>query len=165
MSDKSLEKNMLQGTVILTLTSFVVKLLSAVYRVPYQNLVGDEGFYVYQQIYPIYGIGMTLALTGLPIYLSKILAASNTEDEQEKRLNFFFIVVSSLSLLMFLFLYFLAYQIAKVMGDVNLEPLIRIVAFIFLLVPFLSTYRGFFQGKLEMKPTAISQSLIGPFIQ
>lgn len=84
MSDKSLEKNMLQGTVILTLTSFGVKLLSAVYRVPYQNLVGDEGFYVYQQIYPIYGIGMTLALTGLPIYLSKILAASNTEDEQEK---------------------------------------------------------------------------------
>ena len=157
MSDKSLEKNMLQGTVILTLTSFGVKLLSAVYRVPYQNLVGDEGFYVYQQIYPIYGIGMTLALTGLPIYLSKILAASNTEDEQEKKLNFFFIVVSSLSLIMFLFLYFLAYHIAKVMGDVNLEPLIRIVAFIFLLVPFLSTYRGFFQGKLEMKPTAISQ--------
>jgi PST family polysaccharide transporter len=72
MSDKSLEKNMLQGTVILTLTSFVVKLLSAVYRVPYQNLVGDEGFYVYQQIYPIYGIGMTLALTGLPIYLSSL---------------------------------------------------------------------------------------------
>ena len=77
---------MIQGTVILTLTSFVVKVLSAVYRVPYQNLVGDEGFYVYQQIYPIYGIGMTLALTGLPLYLSKVLAGTKTAEEEQKQL-------------------------------------------------------------------------------
>ena len=157
MSDKTLEKNMLKGTVILTLTSFVVKLLSAIYRVPYQNLVGDEGFYVYQQIYPIYGIGMTLALTGLPVYLSKILAASETEEEEQKKLNLFFTIVSVLSFVMFAFLYLLAIPLAKVMGDVALAPLIQVVSFVFLLVPFLSTYRGFYQGRLEMKPTAISQ--------
>lgn len=157
MSDKTLEKNMLQGTVILTLTSFVVKVLSAVYRVPYQNLVGDEGFYVYQQIYPIYGIGMTLALTGLPVYLSKLLAACSSQKEQEKTLNSFFTVVSGLSLLLFGSLYALATPIARLMGDVSLSPLIQVVSFVFLLVPFLSTYRGFFQGQLEMKPTAISQ--------
>ncbi|MEG2254117.1 MAG: polysaccharide biosynthesis protein, partial [Vagococcus sp.] len=157
MSDKTLEKNMLQGTVILTLTSFVVKVLSAVYRVPYQNLVGDEGFYVYQQIYPIYGIGMTLALTGLPVYLSKLLAACSSQKEQEKTLNAFFTVVSGLSLLLFGSLYALATPIARLMGDVSLSPLIQVVSFVFLLVPFLSTYRGFFQGQLEMKPTAISQ--------
>lgn len=157
MANQSLEKNMLRGTVILTLTSFVVKLLSAVYRVPYQNLVGDEGFYVYQQIYPIYGIGMTLALTGLPVYLSKLLAASQSEKEAQQKLNSFFVVVSILCFSMFAFLFLLANPIASVMGDESLTPLIKVVAFIFILVPFLSAYRGFYQGQLEMKPTAISQ--------
>ena len=40
----------------------------------FQNFVGDEGFYVYQQVYPIYGIAMTLALSGLPQFISKIVA-------------------------------------------------------------------------------------------
>jgi len=39
-----------------------------------QDLVGDEGFYVYQQVYPIYGIAMTLALSGLPQFISKYVA-------------------------------------------------------------------------------------------
>ena len=46
---------------VLTIASFIAKVLSALYRIPLQNLVGDEGFYVYQQVYPIYGIAMTLA--------------------------------------------------------------------------------------------------------
>ena len=61
---------MMQGAFVLTAASFVAKLLSAIYRVPYQNFAGDEGFYVYQQVYPIYGIAMTLALSGLPQFIS-----------------------------------------------------------------------------------------------
>ena len=35
----------MKGTVILTGTAFFVKLLSLLYKVPYQNLAGDEGLY------------------------------------------------------------------------------------------------------------------------
>lgn len=157
MEDKKLETNMMKGAVVLVVTSFIVKILSAVYRVPFQNLVGDEGFYVYQQIYPIYGISMTLALSGLPVYLSKLIASKNSKQEQEQVVNFFFLVVGFLSLIAFLVLYFGSNLLATAMGDKNLAPLIRVVSFIFLLVPFLSTFRGFYQGQLEMKPTAMSQ--------
>ncbi|MDK6814906.1 oligosaccharide flippase family protein, partial [Corynebacterium sp. UMB6689] len=61
----------LKGASLLTLAGIIAKILSAVYRVPFQNLVGDTGFYVYQQVYPIYGIGMTFALSGLPNYVGK----------------------------------------------------------------------------------------------
>ena len=37
----------MKGTVILTGTAFFVKLLSLLYKVPYQNLAGDEGLYVF----------------------------------------------------------------------------------------------------------------------
>ncbi|ARW19095.1 putative membrane protein YabM [Pediococcus pentosaceus] len=74
-------KKVMRGALILSIASIVAKILSAVYRVPLQNLVGNTGFYVYQQIYPIYGIGMTFALNGFPIFISKIIAE---EPEEEK---------------------------------------------------------------------------------
>ncbi|GAJ27396.1 stage V sporulation protein [Liquorilactobacillus sucicola DSM 21376 = JCM 15457] len=55
---------MMKGTAILTVASVIAKILSAFYRIPFENLVGNTGFYIYQQVYPIYGIGMTFALTG-----------------------------------------------------------------------------------------------------
>ena len=47
-------QRMMKGAFVLTLASFIAKLLSAVYRVTFQNLVGEEGFYVYQKVYLIY---------------------------------------------------------------------------------------------------------------
>ena len=70
---KSQLKRTMEGAFILTIASFIAKVLSAVYRVPFQNLVGDEGFYVYQQVYPIYGLAMTLALSGLPQFISRVI--------------------------------------------------------------------------------------------
>ncbi|WP_051006538.1 oligosaccharide flippase family protein [Liquorilactobacillus vini] len=64
----------LRGTVLLTLSSLIIKILSAVYRIPFQNLVGNTGFYIYQQVYPLYGLGMTFALSGFPVFISKKVA-------------------------------------------------------------------------------------------
>lgn len=72
----------LKGATTLTVAALVGKILSAIYRVPFQNLVGNKGFYIYQQIYPIYGIAMTIGLTGFPVYISKIIAR---ETEQVKK--------------------------------------------------------------------------------
>ncbi len=43
------------------------------------------------------------------------------------------------------------------MGDDQLAPLIRVISFAFLLLPFTSVLRGYFQGREEMIPTAVSQ--------
>lgn len=148
---------MMQGAFVLTFASFIAKLLSAFYRVPFQNLVGDEGFYVYQQVYPIYGIAMTLALTGLPQFISKIVAEKQEVSEQKRVLKQLFPFVFSIACLYWLFFFFGSHEIAKMMGDHNLAPLIQVVSFTFLLVPMLSFYRGNFQGHLFMTPSAISQ--------
>ena len=67
-------RQMMQGALVLSLAAFIAKILSAVYRVPFQNMVGNTGFYVYQQVYPIYGIGMTFALSGFPVFVSALIA-------------------------------------------------------------------------------------------
>ena len=56
MNNEGTMKSFMKGAVLLTIAGFIVKLLSAVYRVPFQNLVGDQGFYIYQQVYPFVAI-------------------------------------------------------------------------------------------------------------
>ena len=67
-------KTYMKGAAMLTIAAIIVKLLSAVYRVPFQNLVGDEGFYIYQQVYPFIGIITTWTSFGFAVALSKILS-------------------------------------------------------------------------------------------
>lgn len=109
-------KTMMQGAVVLTIASFVAKVLSAVYRVPFQNLVGDEGFYVYQQVYPIYGIAMTLALTGLPQFISKIVAEQQTIKAQKRTLQQLFPFVLLLAIGCWAFFFFVAKALLKEWG-------------------------------------------------
>ena len=84
---KSQLKRTMEGAFILTIASFIAKVLSAVYRVPFQNLVGDEGFYVYQQVYPIYGLAMTLALSGLPQFISRVIAEQPDPQKQRAQIQ------------------------------------------------------------------------------
>ncbi|MDM7515410.1 oligosaccharide flippase family protein [Lentilactobacillus sp. TOM.63] len=157
MKNKSKRKQVLAGTLLLTVASFVAKLLSAVYRIPFQNMVGNIGFYVYQQIYPIYGIGMTFALTGLPVFISKLVADTPDPNDQialVQRIQTVLVVICGF---IFCILQFGAGIVSHAMADNQLQPVIRAVSWMFLLIPFLSSWRGYFQGKLNMKPTAYSQ--------
>ncbi|WP_373471469.1 putative polysaccharide biosynthesis protein [Carnobacterium alterfunditum] len=150
-------RKMMNGAIILSVAAFIAKILGAAYRVPFQNMVGNSGFYVYQQIYPIYGIAMTVALSGFPIFLSKLVAETSTIAEQKSLLKKSFILLSIFSGIFFLGLYSSAALMAKWMGDGNLEPVIQSVSGLFLLIPFLAVSRGYFQGNFRMLPTAVSQ--------
>lgn len=153
-------KQVWQGAVVLTIAAIISKLLSAAYRVPYQNLAGDIGYYIYQQVYPIYGIAFALSTYGFPVILSRLLAERYEEDDL-KGIKRILIIASCFLLLIgtvsFSLLYFGANFIANFMGDSELVLLLKIIAFSFLLLPFISLLRGYFQGQNNMRPTAISQ--------
>ncbi|AMV60165.1 Low temperature requirement B protein [Pediococcus damnosus] len=150
-------KNAMQGAFILTFASLVAKVLSAVYRIPLQNLVGNTGFYVYQQIYPIYGIGITFALSGFPVFVSKLIAEQETEIQKVKIARRAFVILSGISLVIVISLLSFAPEIAGGMGDAGLTPLIRCVSLMFIFMPFLAVGRGYYQGIFQMIPTARSQ--------
>lgn len=150
-------KHMMNGAVILSVASLIAKILSAVYRVPFQNMVGNTGFYVYQQVYPLYGIGMTFALSGFPIFLSKLVAERKSQSSQKELLKRTFVILSIFSIVLFAGIYGFAGKIASLMGDSGLTPLVQAVSWMFLCMPFLVVWRGYFQGTYRMLPTAVSQ--------
>ncbi|WP_088815904.1 MULTISPECIES: polysaccharide biosynthesis protein [Listeria] len=159
MSERSI-KNLMRGAMWLTIASLISKILSAIYRVPFQNMVGDVGFYIFQQVYPFYGIAMTFALGGFPVVISKMMAeAEGNTRRQQIILQSIYRTLRVVSILLFLFLFAFAYSIANMMGDLQLAPLIQTVSFVFLLTPQLAFLRGYFQGQDDMIPTAVSQTI------
>ncbi|MFC4803349.1 oligosaccharide flippase family protein [Neobacillus sp. GCM10023253] len=153
-------KAVFKGAFILALSALITKILSAFYRIPFQNIVGDIGFYIYQQVYPFYGVAVVLSTTGFPVVISKLYAELLEKGDQEKsRLLLFlsFIYLQIFGLLCFLVLYFGAGQLSLWMKDPHLAVIIRVVSIVFLTFPFVSVLRGYYQGKGDMVPTALSQ--------
>ncbi|WP_070121549.1 putative polysaccharide biosynthesis protein [Bacillus marinisedimentorum] len=149
-----------RGAAILTAAGLLAKILSAAYRIPYQNITGDIGFYIYQQVYPLYGIALAFALYGFPAVLSKLVAEENEKTGGEGLPGLIiraFAFLFGFGMLLFVALYAGAGPLARWMGDPQLELPVRTVAFAFFFMPFLAVYRGYYQGHGNMVPTAVSQ--------
>ena len=147
----------IKGTWILTIASLFSELLSAIYRIPLQNIVGDRGYFIYQQVYPIYGIFSVLALSGLPVVLSKTFAQQESLRAKHSLLKKTFWILMLGCGVITILLWMSAKYLAFLMGDPNLYLEVRVVALTFLLVPFEASLRGYFQSDLMMEPSAISQ--------
>lgn len=134
-----------RGALWLVVTAIIVKMLGALYRVPYQNWMGDTGYYVYGQIYPFFALAVTFAAYGYPTAVSRRLSFS-TDDRFAMFWALILLGVSS-----FLLLFYGAPVLASLMEDSRLTEPLRAVSFAYLLFPFLAYGRGFllFYGRLE----------------
>lgn len=151
---------LVRGAFLLTLAGIIGKLLSAGYRIPLQNLTGDLGFYIYQQVYPVLGMVMILSLYGFPSAISRLTSEMQYRGKALSIRAFYipvFLILSSLAIGLFILMYVGAPFLSRWIGDGELEGVYRFSAFAFLLIPVLATGRGVFQGFGDMGPTASSQ--------
>lgn len=146
----------MKGASILTISAIVVKILGAVYRVPYQNMVGDKGFYIYQQVYPFIGIFIVWTSYGFAVAVSKLLAGSESRGEGKAMMRVAFTYLVFLSVSFFIILTMFAPFFARSMGDPQLVSLLRAGAYIVLLMPALAVLKGSFQSEGRMIPVAVS---------
>lgn len=149
-------KTFMKGASILTISAIVVKILGAVYRVPFQNLVGDKGFYIYQQVYPFIGIFIVWTSYGFAVAVSKLLAGSTNHATRKATMRVAFTYLVVLSLFFFVILMAGAPFFARSMGDTELVPLLRAGAYIVFLMPALAILKGSFQSEGRMVPVAVS---------
>lgn len=154
-------QSFVKGAAILGAAALVSKLLGVFSRIPYQNMTGDEGLFIYQQVYPLYTTLLVLATAGFPIAVSKLvserLALGDAAGAKRLfRVSSFVLTVTGVFFFCVLFLG--APAIAKWMGSPERLTLpIRSVSFALLIVPVMSVMRGYFQGQQNMVPTAVSQ--------
>lgn len=164
MADSWGMKGYMKGAALLTISALIVKILGAMYRVPFQNLVGDEGFYIYQQVYPFISIFVTWTASGFAVAISKLLADADTlptiparEARRLQLMQIAFWYLVGLSMICFMILFAGASTLANLMGDPQLAPLMRTGSFVVLCMPVLAILKGSFQARGRMEPVAYAQ--------
>jgi stage V sporulation protein B len=158
----SKEQSTTKGFAILSAASFMVKLLSLLY-VPFLiKILGDEGYGVYASAYPIFVYVYILTNAGIPVAISKmvseLIALGNYKDAVKtfKIARFLLLILGmSMSLLMLIF----AAPLSNLTGRATARLAIMALAPTILITSVLSAYRGYFQGRGNMTPTAVSQVL------
>ena len=146
---KTKSETAFNGVVILTLALIIVKILSAIYRIPYQNVLGDDGLYAYQQIYPVVALGVILSMNAIPSAVTQVIGV-NRSDEVYTRVMF---RLQCIGFIVFILLF----MFTRWMGDSNLAPMLKMASFSFILIGVLGVLRGFYQSKQVMTIPAISQ--------
>ena len=158
--EKKKTSKFFKNTFILVLAGIVVKIIGAVYRIPITNIIMDTGIGYYQAAYPVYLILLTISTAGLPVAVAK-LVSENYALGRIKAAHKVFVestkLMFALGIISALFVYVFSHQIVGFLQNEN--SWYSLVALIPALVfsPLMSSFRGFYQGKDNMVPTAISQ--------
>ncbi len=154
--------NFFGGAAILAFGIVMVKLIGMFYKVPLNNILGEQGTADFYNAYNIYSVLLTISTAGLPVALSKMVSEANALGRQNQVDRIFksaFSVFLILGTASFLIMSLLADQLALMMNDSFAAPGIRALAPAVICVGCLSAFRGYFQGHGNMTPTAISQIL------
>jgi stage V sporulation protein B len=153
--------SVLKGTVILSGAALFVKLLGAFYRIYLSRLIGVEGIGLYQMAYPVYLIFLALSTAGIPIAISKQIAEKAAQADWQGIATTFkaaFILLFGLGVTCCLGMTFSAAWVStNLLADFRAVYSIWALAPGIFLMSLTAVLRGYFQGWLDMKPSAGSQ--------
>ncbi len=159
---KQKKQSFLGGAAILAAAVAIVKVIGAVYKIPFGNIVGSEGQTYFNVAYNIYNVLLTISTAGLPLAISKLTSQAHAQGRENQKRKIFRTAIwlfFALGLIGSALMYFGAGQLAEMIH----EPLgywpIRALAPAVFCVCLLACMRGYTQGQGNMTPTAISQVL------
>ena len=152
----------LKGTMILTISSIIVKVIGSLNWIILSRVLGGEGIGLYQMGFPIYLMAITVSSAGVPVAISIITSEklANKDYRGAKRVfnvSLRLLLVSGLifsSALLF-GAYFLINQ--HIIRDARAYYSIIALAPAVFFVTFLASFRGYLQGWQIMTPTATSE--------
>ena len=160
MFDAKNKQNFLQGTALLAMATAIVKVIGALYKIPLNAIIGEQGFGYFNTAYDIYNVLLMISTAGLPVAMSRMIsqASSLGHYNQVRRIyqtarGIFLALGIAGSFLMTVF----CRQLAEFQNQPDAWAAIGCLGPCVLLICIMSTYRGFFQGQGNMLPTSISQ--------
>ena len=152
----------LKGTMILTISSIIVKVIGSLNWIILSRVLGGEGIGLYQMGFPIYLMAITVSSAGVPVAISIITSEklANKDYRGAKRvfnISLRLLLVSGLifsSALLFGADFLINQHIIR---DARAYYSIIALAPAVFFVTFLASFRGYLQGWQIMTPTATSE--------
>lgn len=163
MPKKQQSQNFLQGALILSMATALVKVIGAIFKIPLANyILGDEGYAFFLIAYTVYSALLVIATAGLPVAISKMVSEAETRGRYNESRRIFkvalvaFIIIGAV-ITSFMLLF--SRQLAELMNSPKSYPVIMAIAPAVFFVSIIATFRGYNQGRGNMYPTAYSQVL------
>lgn len=154
------KQSFMGGVTIMAVSTIFVKICGALYKIPLNNILGDEGTTHFNSAYYIYALLLSLSTAGLPLALSKLISeanATNRRTQMRRCLNAalaIFVTMGAVgSAVMLLF----TRRLAEAMNNPLAYWPIKCLGISVICVSVMCAYRGFAQGQQNMVPTATSQ--------
>ena len=161
-NSNSNNSKLLKGTMILTISSIIVKVIGSLNWIILSRVLGGEGIGLYQMGFPIYLMAITVSSAGVPVAISIITSEklANKDYRGAKRVfnvSLRLLLVSGLifsSALLFGADFLINQHIIR---DARAYYSIIALAPAVFFVTFLASFRGYLQGWQIMTPTATSE--------
>lgn len=164
MSGESTAANskFLKGTLILTASSIVVKVIGSLNWIILSRVLGGEGIGLYQMGFPIYLMAITVSSAGIPVAISIITSEKLAHKDYRGAKRVFHVSLWLLLISGLIFssaLFFGADWLieSRYIRDARAYYSIMALAPAVFFVTFLASFRGYLQGWQIMTPTAVSE--------
>jgi len=155
------ESNFVVQGSILAIASIVVRIIGIAYRIPMINIIGDEGMGYYGTAFNVYNIALLLSSYSLPLAVSKMVSVRLARKQYRNSVRIlraalvYATVVGAMAAAVIWFgadffareVFFMPYAAFALR---TLAPTVWIMA-------YLGVFRGYYQGRGTMVPTALSQ--------
>lgn len=170
MSRNKVKQSLITGALASSFGIFLSKLLGLLYVVPLNSFATDANMVFYSVTYTYYDLLLRVSSAGIPFAIAALVAKYYSRNDYRtvllvKKLGSSFLLASGFVIAL-IFLLVSGPIASSILGEqataadiATLINLFRILAIALVLVPLLSSFRGYYQG-LKMLPTyAASQVL------
>ncbi len=154
------KQSFLHGAAILTAAGIIVKIIGAFYKIPLGAILGPVGTANFSIAYSIYALLFVISTAGLPSAVSKMISEACSRGDYARSERIYKSALGAFSLIGaagFVIMFVFAEQIGNFMGSKDSAAAIRAISPAVMLVSVSSISRGYFQGRLNMYPTAVSE--------
>ncbi|CAH1055896.1 stage V sporulation protein B [Paenibacillus pseudetheri] len=154
------KQSFIQGTLILLAAGIINRMLGFIPRIALPRIIGAEGVGLYQLAYPFFIVLVTVITGGLPLAIAKMVAEAEGENRPEKSRQ---ILRTGLTLSVGLGIFFTIVALVSASWVSNVILTDHRVYYTFIaMIPMIgivavsAIYRGYFQGRQNMIPSALS---------
>ena len=152
------KQSFITGAFLLAAATGLGKIFSAIFKIPLDRLfLHADGMAIFNGAYNIYMFFFAAATAGLPLAISQRIALADTKDEEEDvvstALIFICLTLFTAALVIFVF----AEPIAAFIGMEDCARALTVMSPALVFCGITATLRGYFQGKMNMLPSALSQ--------
>ena len=155
-------RSFLRGAAVLGIAGIVVKILGAVYQLPFAAMMGGTGLAYYKPAYDVYTVFIVISTSGIPVAVSRMVSERIIVQNHigaHRVFHLSFRLMLGIGLISFMIMFFGADVIARISAVPESALSMRTIAPALVLVPVMAAFRGYYQGRQNMKPTALSQVL------